>query len=367
MISVVLLFLVLLGAVSAVDISASNTEDSNLTNDNVNTLSQEKLEVSSDDSISKTNIVNSHDDNLNDYPEDSVLRSCSESYYEDNGDQKLGLANDDIVNTVSVSSENIALGSYVGNSPLTTSSKVSTTLNISNTHYDSSATQFRVILQDKNGNNLANKKITLKVNNKVYSGATNKNGAVYIKTSPLAIGSYTISVSFAGDSNYSSSSLSKKVRVLSSVKGKDLTKYYSDSNYYSATFWQSTAYLTNAKVTFNIDGTKYTFTTNSKGVAVAKVNLKPGKHVVSVTNPATKEKITNNILVKKDTSTIKGNSKVIIKEKQVRFFTDLFYKYFHLLNTSQPTTSIPLSLARCKRSPLLRILYSKSLFCHSLV
>ena len=61
-----MLFL-LVGAVSAVELNnVSSTEDSNLATDNVNALSVEnKLEVSSEDSISETNIVNSHDDDLN--------------------------------------------------------------------------------------------------------------------------------------------------------------------------------------------------------------------------------------------------------------------------------------------------------------
>ena len=65
-ISVVFVLFCLIGAVSAADVdNVSNTEDSNLVNDNVLSLSdQNKLEISSEDSISETNIVNSHDDNL---------------------------------------------------------------------------------------------------------------------------------------------------------------------------------------------------------------------------------------------------------------------------------------------------------------
>ena len=104
-ISIVLIFFVFLGSTCAVEMNdVSNTEDSNLTNDNAVALSQEKLEVSSGNSISETNLVNSHDDNLNDYPKDSLLMA-SESYYEDNDEQKLGLADDDVNETVSLSNE----------------------------------------------------------------------------------------------------------------------------------------------------------------------------------------------------------------------------------------------------------------------
>ena len=155
------MFFVVLGTVCAVDISdASSTEDSNLTNDNVNALSQEKLEVSNEDSISETNLVNSHDDNLNDYPKEGLLQSSS-SYYEDNGDQKLAIANNGS-DVVSSSDDESVLTSKV-NSDVLKASKVSTSLTVSDTYYDTSATKFKVTLQDANGKALANQKITLKV------------------------------------------------------------------------------------------------------------------------------------------------------------------------------------------------------------
>ena len=64
-----------IGAVSAADsINVMDTEDSNFMQDNAYSLSADnKLEISSEDSISETNIVNSHDDNLGNYPTDEAL------------------------------------------------------------------------------------------------------------------------------------------------------------------------------------------------------------------------------------------------------------------------------------------------------
>ena len=80
-----LTFFILLSAVSAVDnTNVSITEYSNL-DDDVNASSiQNKLEISNEDSISETNIVNSHDDNLGNYPDEEVLNASADSYYEDN-------------------------------------------------------------------------------------------------------------------------------------------------------------------------------------------------------------------------------------------------------------------------------------------
>ena len=57
--TIVLMFFMIMGAVSAAEsIDVSDTEDSNLIGDNDDSLStNNKLEISSEDSISETNII----------------------------------------------------------------------------------------------------------------------------------------------------------------------------------------------------------------------------------------------------------------------------------------------------------------------
>ena len=321
------MFFVLMGCACAAEVGdASNTEDSNLTNDDAIALSQEKLEVSSENSISETNIVNSHEDDLNDYPEDSVLQSSDESYCEDNGEQKLALA-DSVNETVSVSDDGEVLAKDNEDTALSATKKVKTSLTVGNTHYNNVAA-FKVTLQDANGKSLKNQKVSLKVKGKTYTGVTNDKGSVLISTAKLAVGSYNATVSYAGNANYSASSLSKKISVLNSVKGKDLNKVYGESAYYSATFWKDRSYLKNTNVVFYIGKTKYASKTNGTGVAVLKVNLKPGKYVITAVNPLNNEKTTNNLVVKKDTTNIKGSSKVNIIENSS-------YKYSVVLTSGQ--------------------------------
>jgi hypothetical protein len=316
------MFFMIAGTACAADVSdVSITEDSNLTSDNVYALSQEKLEVSNEVSISETNMVNSHDDNLEDYPEDAVLASSAESYYEDNGDQILGLANASSEEGISSSDDSLLASS---SADVLSVGNISTSLSVSDTHYGKSATYFQVTLQDNNGKALNNQTVSLKVNDKVYSAITSSKGIANIKTEALAVGTYSVTISYAGSSNYANSTLSKNVKVLSSVSGKDLTKYYSAETYFNATFWKDNAALSNTKVTMTIGGKKYTFTTNKKGVAVAKVTLKPGKYTVTTTNPYTGEKITNNLVVKKDTSSIKGpGEKYILPYNYFTYFVTL--------------------------------------------
>ena len=307
------MFFVALGATCAAEITnASITEDSNLTTDSVNSLSQEKLEVSNEVSISETNIVNSHDDNLEDYPKDDSLISREDSYYEDNGEQVLGLAND--------ADENLSVADHpsvlsVSSNDDTLSQSMATKLSVSNTHYGKSATYFKVTLQDSTGKALSNQKISLKVNSKTYSANTDKDGIATVKTAALAVGTYSVTVTYAGSGNYSSKSLTKNVKVLSSVTGNDLTKYYGDSTYYSATLWKDNERLSYTKVTFNVGGKKYTVTSNINGVAKFKAELNPGKYTITTTNPYTDEKLNNTLVVNKDNTNIAGKSKAYILMK----------------------------------------------------
>lgn len=321
------------GAVSATDsINVSNTEDSNLIGDNVDTLSiQNKLEISNEDSISETNIVNSHDDNLGDYPNDDVLNANIDSNYEDNNEQLTsnGVEADNLSATSSssdsvltVSSSKDMVGAASSNQSSTKSdTPISTKLTVSDTHYGKSATYFKVTLKDNSGNPLTNQKISLKVNKKSYSAYTNNKGVATFKTDSLKVGSYTLALTYGGSSGYSSSSLSKKVKVLSSAVGSDLTKTYREASSYKVTFWKDNSVLSNTKVTFKVNGKTYTKTTDSKGVASLNIKLSVGKYTVTATNPYSNEKVSNSIVVKKEATSVKAKSKTYVHTNKKGSFT----------------------------------------------
>lgn len=310
-----------MGSACAAEVSdVSNMEDSNLTKDNAVALSQEKLEVSSGHSISETNMVNSHDDNLKEYPEDSLLTASDESYYEDNGEQKLSLAKDNTNETISVSSQDAVVDKCSEDSVVSASNKIATNITAKNMHY-STTTTFKVVLQDVNGNYLKKQTVTLEVKGKKYTGVTNTKGNAYIATDHLQVGSYNVTLSYAGNSNYSSVSLVKKVKIEPSLKGNDLKKAYGESKYYSVTFWNDRAVVNNTSVTFYIGDKKYVTKTDANGVAVLKENLAPGKYVVTTVNPITNEKLKNNIVVKKDSTTIKGESKVYVPKNNLYYYS----------------------------------------------
>ncbi|WP_406537303.1 Ig-like domain repeat protein [Methanobrevibacter sp.] len=293
-----MLFLIL-GAVSATELNnASNTEDSNLMSDDVNALSVEnKLEVSSEDSISETNIVNSHEDDLNNYSSKAILKSSYEDSYgqAQASDVELNETSGNDVLSISDSDDVLSVGS----------TKASTKLTISDAHYAKSATYFKVTLKDASGNALKNQKVSLKVKGNTYSAMTNANGIASVKTAALPIGSYSVVLSYAGSASYSASSLSKKVKVLSSVSGSTFTAYYGSVTTYSVKFWKNNVALAKTKVSFTVNGKTYTKTTDSNGVAKLPVNLAPGTYIIKTTNPYSKEKSSNKYISKKSSSTTK--------------------------------------------------------------
>ena len=214
MISVVLMFFILLGAVSAAELgNVTNTESSNLMLDN------DELSMS----------------NFEDNNENLILESASDS---DNALQKDAL---DIEQTAS------------GNTSKNTT-KVNTKLSVYNSHYGRSSTVVKVSLKDNNGGTIANKTLSLKLNGKTYKATTNEKGLAYFKAPALKQGKYTITTSFAGDSQYIKSSLSKKLKVASSISSSDMKITYGDNKNYTSIFYKNTGYFQNGTVKISLNG-----------------------------------------------------------------------------------------------------------------
>ncbi|WP_432644925.1 Ig-like domain-containing protein [Methanobrevibacter sp.] len=323
------MFFLVLGAVSATESNnALNTEDSNLMTDNVNSLSVEnELEVSNEDSISKTNLVNSHDDNLNNYSNSNVSNS-----YENNSGNVQSSNDNETDNTNSIQSKvsSVSKDGKLAASP----KKVSTKVDVIDTHYSKSATYFKVTLKDANGNPISNQKVSFKVNGVTYTAITDKNGIASVKTKTLSIGSYTVAIGYSGNSNYADVSLSKKVKVLSSVTGSDITKYYGPVVQYSVKFWKNYDALANTKVSFKVNGITYTKTTDKNGIAKLPVNIAPGKYVITTVNPYSGEKLSNNCISLKDATTLTHGSSTtyIVPNKKYSFTVTLKSKHGILIS-----------------------------------
>ena len=102
--------------------------------------------------------------------------------------------------------------------------------------YYKNGTSFKAVLSDDEGSLLANQKIIFTINDVNYTRTTNNDGAASIAIN-LNSGIYNISSFYAGNEKYSSSITTNTVKVLSTIAGNDIVKYYKNDTQYHATFF----------------------------------------------------------------------------------------------------------------------------------
>ena len=153
--------------------------------------------------------------------------------------------------------------------------------------------------------------IKFKVNGKTYSKKTNANGIAYLKLPSLKVGVYTVKYSFAKQGYYKASSTSSKVTIIATKNPKFTVKSGTTFTQGStATFKVAVSAgsvpLQKKTITFNLDGKKYTKTTNSNGIASLSFKLAAGKHT-----------LTYSIAKDSKINAKTGSSTITIKEKSV--------------------------------------------------
>lgn len=163
--------------------------------------------------------------------------------------------------------------------------------------YHKNGTNFEATLTDSNGNGIANQFLIFDIKNiKAYTLKTNENGTASLPIN-LRVGTYTINVIFEGNSLYDSSNDVATLKVIPSVVGKDLIKYYRNGTPYSVTIMGKDKPLAGANVSFTIPGKTYYAITNKDGVASLIINLNPGTYTIIAKNLLDDTSCTNTIRV----------------------------------------------------------------------
>ena len=142
--------------------------------------------------------------------------------------------------------------------------------------YFGNTVQYKIRIADKNGNYLgANKFITIKVNGKSHKIKTNKNG--YATYNIKKIGTYTVTAQYNGYK------VSNKIVIKPTLIAKNIIKKKAKKIKFSAKLVNKKGkILKNKKVTFKVNGKKYTPKTNKKGIATVSIkNLKVGKYKIT--------------------------------------------------------------------------------------
>ncbi len=137
---------------------------------------------------------------------------------------------------------------------------------------------FKFTLKDASGKAIANRTVQIGFNGKVYDRTTDDKGQAKLQINLKAAGTYTFAVAFLGDDAFNGSFVVAKITVK-----KQTAKLTTSNASYKASAKTKTLKATfksakgnpiaGKKVTFTVNGKKYTATTDSKGVAKVKVSL----------------------------------------------------------------------------------------------
>ena len=153
-----------------------------------------------------------------------------------------------------------------------------------------------VSLKDKYGVPLIGENIGISINGQYYSREIGDNGYASLAIN-LAPGEYDAVVDYDGTLGKNKTNV--KIKVLGTVFGDDIVKYYKNGTQFYASFLDGNGnVLKNSDIEFNINGVFYTRKTNENGVAKLNINLNPGEYIITSINKVTNDLFANSIVVK---------------------------------------------------------------------
>lgn len=202
--------------------------------------------------------------------------------------------------------------------------KVKTEIETYSARYSKTATVFKIVLKDANGNLLANQSVSYKVNGKTYKATTSESGIAHFTTPAFNKGTYKITATYYGNSKYMKSSISKQVKVVSSITASNMAITYGADKNYSAKFLRDNGNLQESNVKITLNGKTYTIKTDSKGYAqISLSTLLPGSYKIKLYNPYSKETVTKTITVKKASSKFTASNKYMMPNTKSSYYVVL--------------------------------------------
>ena len=191
-------------------------------------------------------------------------------------------------------------------------------------------------LKDKNGKLLANKQVSIVINGKTYNANTDSSGSIIMPA--IARGTYSTSISFAGDNEYYDSKNTAKVTVMPVIsENKNYAVYYGNTVKYSVRIKDVNGKYAGAGkvVTIKVNGKTYNVKTNQNGYATLSLKLKVGTY--TITSEYNGDKVSNKITIK---SILSAKNVVAKKSKKVKFSAKLVDKKGKKLKNKKVTFKV---------------------------
>ena len=261
---------------------------------------------------------------LDDTYELSVYNSNVDNY--SSNDNILKSENSD---TLSTNSESNSLLKSDNNAKVleassTTIDKSKTITSKDITKYYKGSTKYTATFLDTKGNVLKNTNVKITLNGVSNTVKTNTKGVASLAVN-LKPGSYKV----VANNPKTGYSLTNTVKVLSTISAKDISKVYTDSRKFSATFYKSNGKaLANKNIKFKLNGKTYTKKTNSKGVATLSLtSLTKGTHKITSYNTDGLTKTNKITVVKSTTSSLTASSYTFLKSDSKTIKVKLLNKF----------------------------------------
>lgn len=151
--------------------------------------------------------------------------------------------------------------------------------------YYRNGTQFHALLLDSDNNPISGKSISVLLDGVVYNCTTDAEGWITLNIE-LKPGFYEVECHYYAEDSSQNSFDRTNITVLSTVIGQDAVKYYGDSPYLNVTFLNGAGeIIDNSSFIINIDGKNYHAILNNQKAFYFDLNLIPGQHSISFTNP----------------------------------------------------------------------------------
>ena len=192
------------------------------------------------------------------------------------------------------------------------------------TKYYKGSAKYTASFLDANGNALANTKVKITLNGKEYTQTTNANGVASLGIN-LKPGTYKV----VATNPVTGYKLTNTVKVLTTIKAKDVSKVINDGKKFTATFLKSNGKaLAKKTIKFKINKKTYKVKTNSKGVASLSLKtLKKGTYKIISYNKDGLTKTNKVKVVKTVKTSLTASSYTFLKSETKKIKAKLLNKY----------------------------------------